>query len=365
MKKALIVSEIVKKIRGKEVLKSVTFEVEKGQLLVLLGPPGSGKTTLLKIIAGLEKQDSGSIYINGEKVDDKPPYERKVSMVFETLALYSNMTVYENIASPMIAEKKPREIIDKKVKEIASILRIEHLLNRRADKLSGGERQRVAIARALAKEAEIYLLDEPFSNLDAKIRYALRTEFKKLKTMLGKTLVLATSDPLDALALGDIVVFIEKGVIIQKTPPVELYYKPIRLDISRYITGRILNEVVLKKKTEAGKTIITSELDVVISESVLRDLQDIPVENIILTSHPDNTMIEKSIENCDGLKIRGRFLGYEYRGSEFLVFAEYKNHLFKALKYEKPLEDFNEPVDVCIKREGLNFYDHETGSLVR
>ncbi|MGB9827707.1 ABC transporter ATP-binding protein [Thermosphaera chiliense] len=365
MEKALIVSEIVKKIRGKEVLKNVSFEVEKGQLLVLLGPPGSGKTTLLKIIAGLEKQDSGSIYINGVRVDETPPYERKVSMVFETLALYSHMTVYENIASPMVAEKKPKDFIDKRVREIAGILRIEHLLDRRADKLSGGERQRVAVARALAKEAEIYLLDEPFSNLDAKIRYALRTEFKKLKTILGKTLVLATSDPLDALALGDAVVFIEKGEVVQRSTPVELYYKPSRLDIARYLTGKILNEVIVKKKAEGGKTVIMSELDIAISESVLRDLQEIPAENIVLASHPDTAIIEKSVENCDGLKLKGRFLGYEYRGSEFLVFAEYKNHLFKALKYEKPLIDFNEPVEVCISREGLNFYNLDTGALVR
>ncbi|MEM2009610.1 MAG: ABC transporter ATP-binding protein [Thermosphaera sp.] len=365
MEKSIMVTNISKEIRRKKILDGVSFEAKKGELIVILGPPGSGKTTLLKIIAGLEKQDAGSVFINGVKVDELPPYERKISMVFETLALYSNMTVFDNIASPLIAEKKPKEYIEKRVLEIARILKIENLLNRRADKLSGGERQRVAIARALAKEAEIYLLDEPFSNLDAKIRYALRTEFKKLKTILGKTLVLATSDPLDALALGDMVVFIDQGRVVQVGSPRDVYYKPVRLDIARYMTGKILNEVILSKRFENGGVAVTSDVDASLSQSVYTTILSVPAEKVVVTSYPDSTIIGKTVGECSGIKLKGRYLGYEYRGSEYLVFAENKGLLFKSLMYEKPLLDFNEPVEVCISGGEYSIYDYDNGELLR
>jgi multiple sugar transport system ATP-binding protein len=235
MKEYVLEVRNISKRRGdKVILDNVSFSVRRGEVFVILGPPGSGKTTLLKIIAGLEAQDLGDIMINGEIVNMLPPYRRNVAMVFETLALYANMTVFENIASPLIAQGKDREHVAKRVKEIASLLRIEHILDRRADKLSGGERQRVAIARALAKEADIYLLDEPFLNLDAKIRYALRTEFKKLKSILGRTIILATSDPYDALTLGDRVLLLNYGRVVHEGTPTNIYKTPRSISIAIY-----------------------------------------------------------------------------------------------------------------------------------
>jgi len=360
----LEVRNISKRRGGKVILDNVSFSVRRGEVFVILGPPGSGKTTLLKIIAGLEAQDLGDIVINGEVVNTFPPYMRNVAMVFETLALYTNMTVFENIASPLIAIKKDREYIEKRVREIASLLRIEQILDRRADKLSGGERQRVAIARALAKEADIYLLDEPFLNLDAKIRYALRTEFKKLKSIVGKTIILSTSDPHDALALGDRVLLVNNGRVIQEGVPVNIYKAPKSISIARYLTGNMVNEIFVARDSKGE---ITSNIgrDIYIDPRVLDTIVKFGRSSLILTNYIDSCIIDRHIVECDGVKIRGSFLGYEFRGSEYLVYARKEDFVFKSLS-RKLASDLNigDEVDVCLTRDGMLFFDGETGDFL-
>ncbi|MCX8199161.1 MAG: ABC transporter ATP-binding protein [Sulfolobales archaeon] len=359
------VKNIVKTYNGKIVLNNISFALKRGELLAILGPPGSGKTTLLKIIAGLVKQDAGDVIINGRIVNDLPPYERGVSLVFETLALYPNMSVYENIASPLIAEKKDKEYIDKRIGEITKLLKIEHILDRKADKLSGGERQRVAIARALAKEAEIYLLDEPLSNLDAKIRYALRTEFKKLKSLLGKTIILATSDPSDALALGDNVVLLFNGAIIQEGRPSDIYYAPRNISIARYLTGNILNEVSISIDTHGDDVSTDIGREFSIDPYFLKVLREFNETSIILTSYADVCIIDKFIENCSGIKVIGEFIGYEYRGSEYLLYARKERRIFRSLRTNLPNVTFGEKVEVCIPHRNALLFSSKTGDLIR
>ncbi|MEM4434398.1 MAG: ABC transporter ATP-binding protein, partial [Thermosphaera sp.] len=185
------------------------------------------------------------------------------------------------------------------------------------------------------------------------------------KTILGKTLVLATSDPLDALALGDMVVFIDQGRVVQVGSPRDVYYKPVRLDIARYMTGKILNEVILSKRFENGGVAVTSDVDASLSQSVYTTILSVPAEKVVVTSYPDSTIIGKTVGECSGIKLKGRYLGYEYRGSEYLVFAENKGLLFKSLMYEKPLLDFNEPVEVCISGGEYSIYDYDNGELLR
>ncbi|MEM3163737.1 MAG: ABC transporter ATP-binding protein [Desulfurococcaceae archaeon] len=359
------VKNIVKTYNGRKVLNDISFALKRGELLAILGPPGSGKTTLLKIIAGLIKQDAGDIIIDGRIVNDLPPYERGVSLVFETLALYPNMSVYENIASPLIAEKKDKEYIDKRVGEIAKLLKIEHILDRKADKLSGGERQRVAIARALAKEAEIYLLDEPLSNLDAKIRYALRTEFKKLKSILGKTIILATSDPIDALALGDNVILLFNGAIVQEGRPSDVYYAPRNISIARYLTGNILNEVSISIDSYGKSVSVDAGHEFSIDPYFLKVLREVSETSITLASYADACIIDKSIESCSGIKIAGEFIGYEYRGSEYLIYARKNGRIFRSLRTNLPNVTFGEKVDVCIPHTNALLFSSKTGDLIR
>ncbi len=359
------VEKIAKTYNGRRVLNDISFALRRGELLAILGPPGSGKTTLLKIIAGLIKQDAGDVIINGRIVNDLPPYERGVSLVFETLALYPNMSVYENIASPLIAEKKDKEYIDRRVGEISRLLKIEHILGRKADKLSGGERQRVAIARALAKEAEIYLLDEPLSNLDAKIRYALRTEFKKLKSLLGKTIILATSDPSDALALGDKVMLLFNGAVIQEGPPIDIYYAPRNISIARYLTGNILNEVSISIDSYGKSVSMDVGQEFSIDPYFLKVLREVGETSITLASYADGCIVDKSVESCSGIKVAGEFIGYEYRGSEYLVYARKGERVFRSLRASLPNVTFGERVEVCIPHTNALLFSGKTGSLIR
>jgi len=360
----LEVRNISKRRGGKVILDNVSFSVRRGEVFVILGPPGSGKTTLLKIIAGLEAQDLGDIMINGEIVNMLPPYRRNVAMVFETLALYANMTVFENIASPLIAQGKDREHVAKRVREIASLLRIEHILDRRADKLSGGERQRVAIARALAKEADIYLLDEPFLNLDAKIRYALRTEFKKLKSILGRTIILATSDPYDALTLGDRVLLLNYGRVVHEGTPTNIYKTPRSISIARYLTGNMVNEVFIMINGN-GKIASSIGRDIYINSEVHDMILKLERRNLILANYIDSCFIDRHITECSGVKIKGSFLGYEFRGSEYLVYARTGDVIFKSLsRILPPGLNTGDEVDICLTREGMIIFDGETGDFL-
>lgn len=366
MNKYIVLENVTKSYKNVKALDNISFELEKGKLLAILGPPGSGKTTLLKIIAGLEKQDSGHIYINGKIVDDVPPYERKVAMVFETLALYSHLTVYENVASPLIAEKRDKKYINERVLEVSRILKIDHLLNRRADKLSGGERQRVALARAIVKEADIYLFDEPFANLDAKIKHSLRTEFKKLKEALGKTILLATSDPLDALALGDELIVLKRGKIVQMGNPVEVYEQPINIELARYLTGRIVNELPLIRNSESNEWYIdfakAREVELEIKPEIKQKLNKLGENKVIIVSYPHTSRIGLKIDDCKGIKLKGKYIGYEYRGSELLLHARTGSSILSSLSTNMVKLDYGSDVHICLDK--ILLYSGMTGILL-
>jgi len=180
MSKVKVVN-LVKKFDKTVAVNGISFDVKDGEFIVLLGPSGCGKTTTLRCIAGLETPDEGEIYIDDRMVNDLPPKDRDIAMVFQSYALYPHMTVYGNLAFPLKMRKLPKDEIDKKVKEVAKLLNIDHLLNRKPRQLSGGEQQRVALGRALVRTPKVFLMDEPLSNLDAKLRIYMRAELKKLQ----------------------------------------------------------------------------------------------------------------------------------------------------------------------------------------
>jgi len=317
---------------------------------------------LLRIIAGLEKQDKGHVYIMGELVDDRPPTMRPVSMMFETLVVYPHLTVYENIASPLIAAKVEKDVIDKKVKELARLLKIDYILDRKADKLSGGERQRVALARALAKDALIYLLDEPFANLDAKIRYALRTEFKKLKQLLKASFILASGDPFDALALGDKIIVLKDGRVVQEGGPLDIYRKPKTLWLLRYITGGLVNEIQITLRKGSVSIKGLSDDAYSISDQLIKTILTKMNENSVwtLASHIDGCIISKRISYCDGVLIKAKYFGYEYRGSEYVVFARSGDYILKSLMTPQIFHEntlaYGDQVDACIESSKLMIF---------
>ena len=224
-----------------EVLKDIDLTVEDGSFVVLVGPSGCGKSTLLRSIAGLEPVNSGNMTIGGRQVNDLPPAQREIAMVFQSYALYPHMDVYNNMAFGLKFAKTPMAEIDARVNEAARILQLEPLLKRRPRELSGGQRQRVAIGRAIVRKPQVFLFDEPLSNLDAALRINTRVEIAKLHKMLKATIVYVTHDQVEAMTLADKIVVMNKGRVEQTGKPLDLYYKPSNLFVAGFIGSPAMN----------------------------------------------------------------------------------------------------------------------------
>jgi multiple sugar transport system ATP-binding protein len=224
-----------------EVLKDITLDIPSGEFLVLVGPSGCGKSTLLNLIAGLETVTRGEIYIGENRVNDVSPKDRDIAMVFQTYALYPNMSVRKNISFGLEMRKVPKSEIDEIVKKVAGILQIEKLLDRKPAQLSGGQRQRVAMGRALARNPSIFLFDEPLSNLDAKLRVEMRTEIKLLHLRLGVTTVYVTHDQIEAMTLADRIAIMKDGTIQQFDTPRKVYTDPANLFVAGFIGSPAMN----------------------------------------------------------------------------------------------------------------------------
>ena len=219
----------------------LNLEIKDGEFMALLGPSGCGKTTTMLMIAGIYKPTKGHIYFNDVCVDDLPPKDRNVGMVFQSYALYPHMKVFDNIAFPLKLKKVPKDEIREKVKKVADFLEIGHLLDRKPAQLSGGQMQRVALARALVKEPDIFLMDEPLSNLDAKLRVVMRAEIKRLQKRLGITTIYVTHDQVEAMTMADRIAVLREGVLQQCAVPDELYLKPRNIFVGGFIGSPPMN----------------------------------------------------------------------------------------------------------------------------
>jgi multiple sugar transport system ATP-binding protein len=227
---------------GFAAVNDVSIDVADGELMILVGPSGCGKSTLLRMIVGLEDITSGDMIIGGDRVNDKAPRDRNLSMVFQNYALYPHLTVFENIAFPLRLKKQHSdEEIDTKVREVAETLELTEHLDRKPANLSGGQRQRVAMGRAIVREAKAFLFDEPLSNLDAKLRGQMRTEISRMQRRLGVTTVYVTHDQTEAMTLGDRVAVLKKGILQQLGSPRELYEQPVNLFVAGFIGSPPMN----------------------------------------------------------------------------------------------------------------------------
>ncbi|MEG2769597.1 MAG: sn-glycerol-3-phosphate ABC transporter ATP-binding protein UgpC, partial [Oscillospiraceae bacterium] len=228
------------------------LEIEDKEFVILVGPSGCGKSTTLRMIAGLEEISKGELYIGDRLVNDVAPKDRDIAMVFQNYALYPHMTVFKNMAFGLQLRKTPKDEIDKRVREAARVLDIEHLLDRRPKALSGGQRQRVALGRAMVRNPSVFLLDEPLSNLDAKLRTAMRTEIIKLHQKLGTTFIYVTHDQTEAMTMGDRIVVMKDGYIQQVDTPQNLYDSPCNMFVAGFIGSPQMNflDAVLLKDGE-------------------------------------------------------------------------------------------------------------------
>ena len=238
---------------GFEAVKDFNLDIEDKEFIIFVGPSGCGKSTTLRMIAGLEDISSGELTIDGAVMNDVEPKDRDIAMVFQSYALYPHMTVYDNMAFALKMRKTPKADIDRMVREAAKILDLESLLDRKPKQLSGGQRQRVAMGRAIVRNPKVFLMDEPLSNLDAKLRVQMRIEIAKLHERLGATIIYVTHDQTEAMTLGTRIVVMKAGVIQQVDTPQNLYNKPCNLFVAGFIGSPQMNFFDVKCVTEDGK----------------------------------------------------------------------------------------------------------------
>jgi multiple sugar transport system ATP-binding protein len=232
---------VYKRFGDVEVITDVSVEIADKEFVVFVGPSGSGKSTLLRLLAGLEEITEGQIMIGDRIVNDVPPKDRDIAMVFQSYALYPHMSVYDNMAFGLKLRKTPKEEIDRRVKDAAEILGLAHLLDRKPKALSGGQRQRVAVGRAIVREPAVFLMDEPLSNLDAKLRVSARAEISKLHQRLGTTFVYVTHDQVEAMTMGDRILVLKDGILQQIDSPRNLYERPHNVFVAGFIGSPSMN----------------------------------------------------------------------------------------------------------------------------
>ena len=253
------IDEVNKFFGSTHVIKDVSLDIKSESFTVLVGPSGCGKSTILRMIAGLEEINSGTISIDDKVVNDLPPKERNIAMVFQSYALYPHMTVFDNMAFGLKIEKKSKEEIEQRVMEAAKILQIEEYLERKPKQLSGGQRQRVAIGRAITRKPKVFLFDEPLSNLDAALRVQMRVELAKLHDQLNATMIYVTHDQTEAMTLANDIVVLDQGIVSQKGSPMNLYNNPDNLFVGGFIGSPKMNFIDSKILSKSSKS---SEVDI-------------------------------------------------------------------------------------------------------
>jgi multiple sugar transport system ATP-binding protein len=252
----LEIASLKKRFGSVEILKGIDIDLEKGGFLVLVGPSGCGKSTLLNTIAGLETISEGEIRLEGRPINDLHPSKRDIAMVFQSYALYPNMTVAGNISFGMEMRGVPKEERDRAIEQVSKTLQIGHLLQRRPSQLSGGQRQRVAMGRALVRNPKLFLFDEPLSNLDAKLRVDMRTEIKRLHATTGTTIVYVTHDQIEAMTLATKIAVLKDGQLQQVGTPAEIYNRPANLFVADFMGSPAMNLIKARSVLENGRSVI-------------------------------------------------------------------------------------------------------------
>jgi multiple sugar transport system ATP-binding protein len=349
----------------------VTLEIAPGEFLVLVGPSGCGKSTLLRMIAGLEEATGGTIRIDGADVTDLPPRSRDIAMVFQTYALYPHMSVRDNLAYGLKVRKTGKAETARRVEEVAQLLGLEDLLERRPAALSGGQRQRVAMGRAIVREPKAFLMDEPLSNLDAKLRVQMRADIKKLQTDLGVTTIYVTHDQVEAMTMGDRVAVMRRGELQQVAPPEELYERPANVFVAGFIGSPAMN--ILEARIENGSALVG-------------DVR-VPVRaadgDVLIGVRPE-AFEDGALAPAGAPRLRGRVELREALGSEVLVHFSTSGRLASTDDLRELAEDMGDDraaeratlvgrfspktrvhegdaIEVAIDVDALHVFDRQTG----
>ena len=349
---------------GVKAVNDVNIEIKDKEFVVLVGPSGCGKSTTLRMVAGLEDISSGELLIDGKIVNDVPPKDRDIAMVFQNYALYPHMTVYDNMAFGLKIRKFAKEEIDARVREAAKILDIEELLDRKPKALSGGQRQRVAVGRAIVRKPKVFLFDEPLSNLDAKLRVQMRAEISGLHHRLQATMIYVTHDQVEALTMADKIVVMKLGVIQQIGGPLELYNNPDNKFVAGFIGSPPMNFMVCDVMQEGDDIFIHEgdfRLKVLPAQAKL--LKDYVGKQVTFGIRPEDVRYEK--ESVDGETIDGTVSVVEPLGSETHVFvATSKNQITGKIEPNVVLK-VGEKVSLAPNMKKAKFFDVQTELVIR
>jgi len=347
-----------------------TLDIEDKEFIVLVGPSGCGKSTTLRMVAGLEEISDGELYIADKLVNDVAPKDRDIAMVFQNYALYPHMTVYDNMAFGLKLRKTPKAEIDKRVHEAAKILDIEHLLSRKPKALSGGQRQRVALGRAIVREPKVFLMDEPLSNLDAKLRVAMRTEITKLHQRLQTTFIYVTHDQTEALTMGTRIVVMKDGFIQQVDTPQNLYDYPVNLFVAGFIGSPQMNffDVQLVRESDGVYATFGNNKVLLPNSKVAKFVDEGCIgKEVIMGIRPENlndspefvqanpkTTIDVDVEVVEML------------GSETYLYVKTSGKDDNVIARVDPrtVSRSGDKVKLCLEAEHLHFFDKETESTL-
>ncbi len=342
------------------VLKELNLDIAHGEFIVLLGPSGCGKSTLLNCIAGLLEPSEGRVFINGKNVTWEEPKDRGIGMVFQSYALYPQMTVERNLSFGLRVAGLPKEEIDKRVKRAADMLQLGELLQRKPTALSGGQRQRVAIGRALVRDVDVFLFDEPLSNLDAKLRAELRVEIKRLHQRLGNTMIYVTHDQIEALTLADRVAVMKGGVIQQLDDPQVIYNEPRNLYVASFIGSPTMNFI----KGEIGGTAAAPSLAIGKGKLALKAYAAIgrlaPGQQVVFGARPEHIRINAGNETGLSDAFDASVDLVEPMGSDSLVWLKLADHILSARVESSQTYKPGEKIKIKFRVGLASVFDAET-----
>ncbi|MEX0853386.1 MAG: ABC transporter ATP-binding protein [Bauldia sp.] len=342
-----------------KVLEELDLDVEEGEFIVLLGPSGCGKSTLLNAIAGLLDIDAGQVWIGGKNVTWKEPADRGIGMVFQSYALYPRMTAEKNLTFGLRVARVPKDEIERRVAKAAALLQIQPLLKRRPSQLSGGQRQRVAIGRALVRDVDVFLFDEPLSNLDAKLRTELRVELKKLHMQLGSTMIYVTHDQIEALTLADRVAVMYQGVIQQLATPKEIYQRPVNRFVAGFVGSPAMNFV-------SGEMVMNSAPALMCADGVSIDLAGYefaalpaPGRKVVLGVRPEQIHIETELPGATSLPLQLTLI--EPMGADSLLWGSIGDETVSIRVGPDDDHKMGDKVEVYFQPSLASVFDAETG----
>ena len=354
----LILDHVTKRF-GKDIIAvdDLSLEVHDGEFLVLLGPSGCGKTTAMRMVAGLEETTAGTILIDDVDVTELPPRDRNVSMIFQNYAIWPHMTVYDNIAFALKLKKWSKKEIDTTVKEVAAMTNIGDYLERYPGQLSGGQQQRVAVARAIAVRPKVFLMDEPLSNLDAKLRGVMRTELKAIHAQTDATTVFVTHDQAEAMSMADRIVIMRDGAIVQIGTPNEVYHESANIFVADFIGTPPTNFMDVELTTVNGSCRIdNNHMSMMLTDETADRLKEQNQKYLTIGIRPENM----SLVGADEAVLSADCLVVEPQGSHQIVAIEIDNRIMKIVVPPLPQIQAGETIHLAFKQESIHFFDKET-----